>query len=117
MKNRTDDIKDRIVALRLSLQHEHHMPPDLRYKEPDFEDNIKPLVIQMDTFLRNRGYDDPQERRKKRLEMLSFITQRKVKTTYDLTKKETQTIYGEIKRDFEERGSSLMEFIEKRSQD
>lgn len=117
MKTLFDDVKDRLIALRLSLQHEHFMPYDLRYKEPDFESDVRPLVIRIDKFLINRGYKDPIKRRERRLGMLSMITQREVKTTYDLTKKEAQTIYKEIERDQDERGSSLMEFIEKKSQD
>ena len=117
MKKLFDDVKDRLIGLRISLQHEHYMPSDLRYKEPDYESDIRPLVIRIEKFLYNRGYTDPNERRQKRLDMLSMITQREVKTTYDLTKKEAQTIYKEIERDQDERGSSLMEFLEKKSQD
>jgi len=76
MKTVQDDVKDRLIGLRLSLQHEHFMPPEWRYKQPDFETDIKPLIIRLEKFLANCGYTDADIRRQRRLDMLSMITQR-----------------------------------------
>ena len=115
MKTIQADIKDRVVALRLALQQEHFMPNEYRYREPDYDDQVKPLVINIDKYLMDKGYEDKDKRREKRLGILSFIVQREVKTTYDLTKKEAQVIIQELVRDEKERQSQLMEFLSTRS--
>jgi hypothetical protein len=111
MRTLQAEMSERIMALRLALQHEHFMPSDLRYKDPEYEKDIQPLVIQINEWLIKHGYKDAEERRNIRLKMLSFIVQRKVETSYDLTQKEAQIIGKEIARDIEERKSQLLEFI------
>jgi len=111
MKTIQAEMKDRITALRLALQHEHYLPDGLRYQDPDYEIHIKPLVIKIDKFLIDKGYEDKDERREKRLSMLSFIVQRKVTSSYDLTKEEAKVIAQELVRDEKERRSTLIEFL------
>lgn len=113
MKTLQAEMGERIMALRLALQHEHFMPSDLRYKDSEYETDIQPLVIQINEWLIKHGYKDAEERRKIRLKMLSFIVQRNVETSYDLTKTEAQIISKEVARDIEERQSQLLEFISK----
>lgn len=113
MKTLQAEMTERIMALRLALQHEHFMPSDLRYKDSEYEKDIQPLVIQMNDWLIKHGYKNAIERRNTRLKILSFIVQRKVTTSYDLTQKEAQVIGKEISRDIEERKSQLLEYISK----
>lgn len=82
--------QDRLMALRAMLYREDYF--EHPYNVSTLSD-IKPLVIFIETYLKNRGIRWDR-RRETRLEILSYILGFKVETTYDLTPYQAATIYG-----------------------
>lgn len=109
---KTEDIRNQVSAIRILLNQEMWLPPSRQFQDADYAEDIKHLVIFMDNHLRSMNIDT-KAIRDIRLKMLSTITQRKIKTTYDLTKYEAGVIFKELRRNTEESAGSLFEYFAK----
>lgn len=72
-----------IDSLRILLQKENTFING--FKTPDYEKNIRPMIIPLDTTLREMGYLDYSVRKRFRLFILAKILQKDIKTSYDLS--------------------------------
>lgn len=63
------------------------------YRKPEFERDIRPLVICLNTWLIDYGIAIREDRDIMRHTMMSDMTGRHIESTYDLSKAECNTIY------------------------
>jgi hypothetical protein len=82
-----------LETLRTILDREHTFHPANRNRPPDFKIHVRPLVITMEDFLKERGFTHKDYRRDIRLGMLSIILGRMVETTYDLSAYQCSQVY------------------------
>jgi hypothetical protein len=86
-----DQIPELTTIQRL-VDREHSMVHP--WQQPTFAEHVQPLVITLDNYLREAGYDDKEKRRTIRLEILSRITRQTVASTNDLSAYQCKAIYG-----------------------
>ena len=115
MKRRTlkksEDIRNQISSIRVLLNQEVFLPPNRQFVDSDYEEDVKRLVMFMDTQLREQNITNTNQRRNARLKMIETIVQRKVESTYDLTKYEAGVLFKELRRNAEASGASLFKYF------
>jgi hypothetical protein len=85
------DFAEDLASLRILLSRETQFNDG--YKSPSLENHIKPLVVTLDNWLRiDAKVRDSETRRATRLAMLSYILQRSIRSTYDVSLYQCTTI-------------------------
>ena len=102
-------------TLQLLVDKELSFKPENQGRPSTYPKHVRPLVIFLEEYLRNRDYVDKEERRDIRLYIYSQIVRRPITTTYDLSSYQCRCILGYIREpvtyDPTEDGAELLEFL------
>jgi len=102
-------------TLQLLVDKELSFKPENQGRPSTYPKHVRPLVIFLEEYLRNRDYVDKEERRDTRLYIYSRIVRRPIGTTYDLSAYECRCILGYLEDpvtyDPTEDGEELLKFL------
>ena len=104
-----------LTTIQRLIDREHSF--DHRWQPPSFKEHIQPLVITLENYLKDAGYENSNKRREARLEILRRITRSNISSTNDLSAYQCKAIYGYLvdkeSDDFRatEHGARLLEAI------
>jgi len=84
---------EELTTIQRLLDREYHF--DKRWLPANFQTDVLPLVIRLEEHLKEEGYDNKDNRRDARLELLRRITnQPNLASTKDLSAYQCKAIYG-----------------------
>jgi hypothetical protein len=82
---------EELITIQRLIDREHHFR--VKWQPASFKDDVMPLVITLENYLKEVGYDDKEERRDARLSILGRITRSNVETANQLSAYQCKTIY------------------------
>jgi hypothetical protein len=82
-----------LTTIQRLIDREHSF--EVRWQPASFKEHVQPLVITLDNYLREAGYENDRNRRREvRLEILRRITRQGIESTNDLSAYQCKCIYG-----------------------